>query len=424
MEGGLRVEKDNEMSGLGTAQSTRRRVLALVAQNENQALAYASEGMGGFFAPFGYQTQVIDLLSPQGLQHLSDALLSGEVAFAFGFAGVGSQLLAQDNRSIWTAFRIPFVSFWYDHPSYNYRQHIAASPYILNCYHILDHLQVWQNYLPHHNSAIHLPPPAGPNPLARSVPWAQRERRFMFAKTTYDLKQIVAGWKDYSAPLQQMLWRLIEAAQQDRHLDLSAATAVLFAKIGESITHLDNFMGVVQTVDHYIRAWRGEQMARALCAQHYPADIFGNGWTNLAQELAGQQAGRQGGRVEFLPSFSSQELWPRISRYRLVANVNPLWREGIHERVMNGIASGAVTVTDNSERGDSVLGDLPHYVGFEWTDDRLPHALALAWDKAQDDMDYVDAGTKRVESLVYTAENFMRPLERALQAMCDRAQAA
>lgn len=397
-----------------TAFGGKKRVLALVAQNENQTLANAASGLSGFFSPFGYQTQIIDLLAPDGLAALAAALSSGEVAFAYGFAGIGSQLQDQHGVNIWTALSTPFVAFWYDHPAYNYRQHSVASPYILNCYHIRDHYEVWQRYLPHHNAAIFLPPPAGPNPLAESIPWAARDRRFIFAKTHYNPQQLIASWQGYSAPLRQVLATLIAAAQQDRHLDLAAATEQEFAKLGEPIANFDNFFGVIQTVDHFIRAWRADQLARALRA--YPSDIYGRGWDYLA--------GEPPSHARFHPSFPNSELWPRLTRYRLVANVNPLWREGIHERVMNGIAGGSVVLTDNSERGDSVLGGLPNYIGFEWEVESLQERLALAWERAADGTDYLPASRARLAPLAYTEANFMQPLTAALQALCDRAEAA
>ncbi|MEJ0062314.1 MAG: hypothetical protein WDO70_03715 [Alphaproteobacteria bacterium] len=383
---------------------SRTRILALVGQNENGMLIDSSEGMGRFFTRMGYQHQVIDLLASGGLALLGKALKGGDIAFAYGFAGVGSQLLAGNDVNLWTALRLPFVAFWFDHPSYHYRQHIVSSPYILNCYHIRDHLEARQKYLPPGNAALSLPPTSpGHNPYARATPWAARQRKFFFAKTAYRPEAIAANWNKYPPLLRDMLASLAEQARSDRHLDLAAATAASFGKIGRPLSDLDGFMGVIQEIDRYIRAWRSDRLARALMA--YPVHIYGRGW----DYLAGQSS-----TAEIFPAFPAVDLWRRMTDYRLVANSSPLWRDGVHERVTMGIASGSVTLTDRSEKTDQLFGDLPNYVGFEWNDDDIKQAVALAWDKAHDEADYLDAGELRTTELGYNEANFMRPLEEAL----------
>ncbi|MFY9287994.1 MAG: hypothetical protein WAO98_05785 [Alphaproteobacteria bacterium] len=388
---------------------SRTRIIALVGENENHALYNASEGLGGFFMLQGYQHQIINMMGLDGGTQLTTALKTGDIAFVYGFAGVGSQLSDSKSVNLWTAYQVPFLSFWHDHPAYNYRQHIVPSPYILNCYHVQDHLQVRERYLPSVNSATLLHSAAGPNPPARAHPWKKRSRKFLYVKTAYQPEQIAAKWEEYPLLLRNVLWDLVEQAQKDRNLDLAAAAEILFHKNDHPITDLDAFMGVIQEVDHYIRAWRSDRLARALLA--WPSDIFGRGW----DYLSGQPS-----KATIHPAFPSWQLAPTALRYRLVANSNPLWRDGIHERVIVGIATGCVTLTDHTIKSDKIFGDLPNYVGLEWTDD-IQQSLETAWEKAYDDADYLEASEQRVIQQEYTQENFMRPLEKAITNLLNRA---
>lgn len=388
----------------------RRLVLALVAQNENQTLQHASEGLGIFFAQHGYRQQAINLFDAAGGQQLLAALQSGEVAFVYGFAGVGAQL-TQNGKSLWTLARTPFISFWYDHPAYNYRQHIVASPYILNCYHVEDHWRARIDYLPPVNSSIFIPPPWGLNPWAKNAAWPFRQRVFMFAKTAYDPQQLMAAWQDYPPPLRDLLHQLVEQAKRDRNLDITAAAAQGMQAIGMARDNLDAFMGIIYEIDHYIRHWRSDRIVRALA--HYPTDLYGRGWDYL------QGLSRH---VTIQPAFHNLFLLGQLADYRLIVNTNPLWRHGIHERTMMGIASGCVTLTDRSERSEQLLCDQPHYIGFEW-DDRLDDAVARAWEASRDGVDYRASGAEFAARHAYNAENFLKPLLHGIDVMLDQAEA-
>jgi len=391
---------------------SRNRIIGLVAQNENDALAVVSGSIGHLLSTAGYVWQIINLLAPEGLQELSAALGKDDIAFAFGFAGVGSQL-SKDGANLWTALQVPFVAFWYDHPAHNYRQHMVPSPYILNCYHVRDHYEARLKYLPLNNAAILLPPVGGLNPFARSSPWVQRERTFLFVKTACEPELISRKWQTCSPLLRHVLETLAEQALRNGDLDLADAAAVAFAEAGHPISDFDNFFGVIQEIDNYVRAWRSDRLARALLS--YPSRIVGRGWDYLAQ---------QPGHAEFIPPFPAHELIWRFVNQRLIANSSPLWRDGIHERVVHGIAAGAVTLTDRTEKADRIFGDLPNYIAFDWNSG-LHEAIALAWERAGlDKADYLAAGEQRIrEHLVYDRRNFIEPLETAIGAMLDRAAA-
>ena len=206
-----------------------------------------------------------------------------------------------------------------------------------------------------------------------------------------------------SAELRDMLQALAEQAKRDRNLDLAGATETIFKQGGHPLDDLDNFFGVMQEVDHYIRCWRSDKLARALLP--HTGKIIGGGWDYLSDQPR---------RAEILPPIPAFEVVHRIRAHRLIANSSPLWRDGIHERACMGLLAANVVLSDRTEKSDKILSALPNFVGFDWNED-LGDVVAKAWNCSGDQEDYYDETAKLLnEFLVTDQNNFTRPLEQAI----------
>lgn len=358
-------------------------VIGLVAQNENQALLGASSTLGGGFEA-RYRHRIIDLYRDGGARELLKTLQNERVAFAYGFAGVGSQLQVENGVDLWTAARVPFAALWYDHPCYNYRQHLAASPYVFHCYHVRDHLEARQKHLPAApGSAVLLPMPLETMEYPHNRSLKLRKHAIVFAKTGQSPAAWSEDWRKHPKPLQNVLRSLADLATHDRNIDLADAAKTLFLQNGLAPDDLDLFMGAIQEVDAYVRAWRSDKLARALLP--HPALIVGRGWDYLA---AGSH------KAAFIPPVPSAECWQLIWDSRIVANSNPLWRDGFHERVAGGLVTGSFALTDRTVKSDALFGSLDTYLGFEWHEN-LEDVIADAMRRASDDaFDYIRPANK------------------------------
>jgi len=383
----------------------RNLILALVAQNENQSLLKASELLANDFSRRGYQTSIFDMHAPNSGKRLLQVLKEGQVAFAFAFAGVGARFSIPDGTNLWTAAHVPFVALWHDHPSYNYRQHIVDSSYIVHCYHVLDHLEARQK---------HLPPSSSRSTLLSITydmygesyrpAWAQRNREILFAKTGSSPDAWAEAWKQQPSTLQKILWALAEQAKRDRNIDLTDAALTLFEAQRFPTNDLDTLMSVIQEVDGYVRSWRSDRLVRALLP--HPAHIVGSGWDYLKSEKR---------RADFFDSIPTHDFLGWATHYRILANTNPLWRHGIHERTSLGMCYGAVTLTDRTIKSDYLYGGLPNYAGFEWDDDLedvIGSALRLADDN---DADYFSAAEKTLKERQPNAIDYVLQIEAAVE---------
>lgn len=384
-------------------------VLAILGQNENQALHAGSEWIGRELERRGYQHRIIDMYNPGGGEKLMTLLHSGEIYFVYGYAGVGSQFTLTNGQNLWTASRTPFLSLWHDHPAYNYRQHIVDSPYVIHGYHVQDHLEVRQKFLPSGVSHAFLLPTCfdvADQQFRNS--FRNRTSEIYYAKTGKDPQVYVKDWERHSSQIQAVLWQLVELARNDRNLDVVVQTADLFRNLGQSINDLDLFMGIVAEVDGYIRSWRSDHLARALLA--HPAHIFGRGWDYLKSSNKV--------RAEFYPPISSHEFIMRMRQYRINANSNPLWRDGVHERVSLGFHFGCINLTDRTVKSDSILSGLPNYMAFEWGDDLQDVIADTIRRSAFDDIDYVEiAGKVFNEKNLAKTSDYVSAIERAVATM-------
>lgn len=355
-------------------------VLGLVAENENQALEVAARSYFSMLHKAGYRYEVLDLYQTAGFERLAQALQSGEVAYVYGLAGVGSALPAATGENLWTATRTPFLSLWYDPPCYNYRQHCVDSPFVANLYHVRDHFEAAQNWLPQTRSSRRLlRPPCVINKAYRNKPFKERSQRILFAKTFQPLTYWTDAWAKQPHTLQDILHALAAAAQKNPHIDLCAEASHYFSQAGLDRNNLDVFLGVVQEVDGYVRAWRSEKLARALLP--HPADIVGRGW----DVLAGPEV-----RATLTGPIPADSYITRMQTYRIIANASPLWREGIHERVVLSMQTGALTLTDRSPLSDRAFAGLPTYAPFDWDDEAIHDAVtrALAYANEAETPDY------------------------------------
>lgn len=329
-------------------------ILAFVGQNANQALRWASAGLGGLFGTYGLRTVIINLNDADYGKQLAAELRAGSVLFAFGFAGIGASLEGEQGN-FWDGVGIPFLSLLYDHPAYIIGNHRLAARYVYNCYHVRDFYEAQRDYVRSPQPARLFPQSFAFNPPARQRAWAQRDNHIVYLKTGENPAALAASWADKPPVVRECIQALIRAAQQRNDFYLTDYLAMLFQQAGLAReAHDKEFWYCLQHADRYIRAWRSEQMARAL--QPFPALIYGSGWDYLSPQ----------GQAQFRPAIDSAQMPELFTSSRFVVNTNPFFRHGLHERTVYGLVSGCATLTDANDAGQEIFGGLPHYHTFDW----------------------------------------------------------
>ncbi|WP_426955158.1 glycosyltransferase family protein [Muricoccus radiodurans] len=363
--------------GLGAAPPVTGHVVAVIGQNENGILRESASRFMELLRPLGVAGHVLDLFRPDWPATL-DALLQERVLFAWGPAGVGAHL-PLEGGNLWDALRVPFISVLADHPCIMPRNHHVPALHVANGYMVPDWLAVQRSLIRAPQLSGILPLGVLPNPHRDAIPWRDRPHRMVFVKTGSDPEAWRRRWADFPARIRAVLEESSEAALHGWPREVTEAVSE--AAEGQGLWlegRPEALFGLCYEVDTYVRDVRSTALARALL--HLPAVIHGRGW----EHLAGQAT-----RARFLPALDAALLPTLYAESGFVLNTSPNFTRGIHERVVNGFASGACVVSDANPVMEERFSGLPSFFGVDVMDPDLPDRLAALFHDTTDRGDAV-----------------------------------
>ena len=141
-------------------------------------------------------------------------------------------------------------------------------------------------------------------------------------------------------------------------------------------------------------------------------DIVGDNWEY--SQLYKNKA------FHFHPSCSYQESLSYIANTKTVLNVEPLFREAMHDRITNAFCCGAVIVSDPCEALETNFTDRKEYLGYHFAQLKTQDSFWKLLQAEEKLEEIAIAGQKKYRSL-YAYENRMemllKELEKAVQAM-------
>jgi hypothetical protein len=342
-------------------------VIGIVGENANGCLIAATKGLNEHFSHYGIEGHCINLREPNWSEALASLLADRTPHFCYGFAGIGASLRNGD-ESFWTTHKTPFLSLMYDHPFCNLANHTVASAYVANCYFIGDFLEAQLNFVKHPGENYLLrdafghsaPMRTSPDPAVRRSDWRKRSIPYLFIKTGYDLSRHNGAIISLTRREKGIFHDCLDVLQHsaDHNLTLLAAEHCRQKQIDLDTGH-GSFSKIVLLLERYVRDWRGVQIVEWL--KHKPALIVGDGWDFID---------KTGASATFRASIPATECDQLYRDSRFVLNANPCFRDGYHERIICGLQSGAIAVSDRNRFSDHVFAKLENFVSFDWADAR------------------------------------------------------
>jgi hypothetical protein len=100
-------------------------------------------------------------------------------------------------------------------------------------------------------------------------------------------------------------------------------------------------MHKARLIDKYVREWYREAVLKALLHRGLTIDVMGFRWEMFSKTTPGQLRIHQPG------SYSRQ--LETLGKSCMTLNVQPLFRDGVHDRVMNAMANRSVALTDSCD---------------------------------------------------------------------------
>jgi hypothetical protein len=342
--------------------AARKSIVALVGENENDALVAGSREVLAAIKQPGVDGHIVNLRDPQWTAELG-RLANAGIEFAFGFAGIGAALAHVDpatrtNRSFWDTLRVPFISILADQPAHQPRNHRVASRFVVNGYLFRDFFTLQRRLIRSPQISVVLPQACAPNPRFDKIPWSKRSHRMIFVKSGGDPVAFRAQWAQFPGRLRTILEEASAEALRRPIGDISDLVLSCFASHDLDVgDRHDLVFAVLQQVDLYVRQVHATRMAQALC--RVPAEIIGARWDHIDRTDA---------RARFLPPVNAASLAALYADTQIIVNTMPNFATGTHERVLQGFAAKACVVSDDNDFTRSRFGALPSYFGFDWTD--------------------------------------------------------
>ena len=341
-----------------------RTVIALVGENRNGILECQSRRFNALLEPMGLEGRMVQLGTAGAATELA-TLLQGDIAFAWGYAGVGAQL-ALDGGNLWERVKVPFVSVLADAPFIMPINHHVRSSWVVNGYVYREWLELQRRHVRSAQISALLPMGVIPNEERHRVAWSERPLRMVFVKSGADPDRLRARWDRWPARLRPVLH---DSAAELAALGTGPITDVVERGLAAHDVVLGHnqplLFGLLHELDSYVRALRATTMVRALLP--LPVEVIGDGWDHLVEEP---------GRARFHNAMAAHELDMLYAQTQILLNVTPNFGSGAHERVLRGFAARACVVSDDNDHARTHLHGLPSYHGVEWNAPDLPDRLA------------------------------------------------
>lgn len=181
------------------------------------------------------------------------------------------------------------------------------------------------------------------------VSWKNRKKEVFFPggylkyKTTK--KHILKNVPDI---LQPTIWKIIKNLQKDISISLEDAIKnylqeekFLYDK--DLIDEILRDYGFL--IEEYIARWQRERVIKMLLAKQIPVSVMGANWEVFASELNPEQ--RKFLKV-YVNSMDLRSTTNLMGKYKVVLNIAPNLKDGIHERVSCALESGAYCFTEKN----------------------------------------------------------------------------
>ena len=232
------------------------------------------------------------------------------------------------------------VNYYCDHPMYHAGElgRLGEEWIVLN----LDrkHSSYLKKYFPKFKNAEFIPLSGTPSDRIR--PYGERKIDVLFTGSYHVPKSTLNIPKEGEHFVGMIFWAVWNLLTEAPHMTLDEALENVFARY-EVATDENTFHNVVvemKSVEGGIRWYFREKLICSLLKAGIRVDVFGNGWEQLECEgkenLVIHQEGAQAARRA-------------LGDTKIALNIMPWFKAGMQERIIAGMLSGAVALTDTSE---------------------------------------------------------------------------
>lgn len=232
----------------------------------------------------------------------------------------------------------PFYNYIVDHPLY----HHPVIKIELNNSNVIcidkKHCSYVEQHYPNIKNTIFMP--LGAMKAINEIPYEERSNDVLFSGTY--TPSVRLGMEMNQADLRDDMNLWFEELKGNTSLTQEEALRKLIARTGENMTRQEfaDRLNSYYLADKYLRAYYREKVIQILLENEIDVTVYGYGWDRF--ESSHKEHLIIHNQVSFPVALEV------IADSKIVLNIMPWFKDGIHDRVLSAMANRAVCVTDTS----------------------------------------------------------------------------
>lgn len=355
-----------------------------------------------------FALQVEDTLKRHGIQvekiiKLDSGMVSKKFDAFIGFNSTLTSIKMNNGTYVMDFFQCPFFNIIVDPPYYH---NAILDSHMDNLYCIFldeEHVEYCkQYYLP--CKSVEMGYLIGP--IGNEIPYEKKEIDVLFTGGLYSFEEIKENYlEELPGELAQELFSyLIECGINFPEYSTVEAMEIWLEdhKCEISPNDFNMLMGSVGCkAEYYLRGYYRQKVILALLESGITVHVAGGGWERLLVKAEYKE------NLIHMGSMDMQQTGDITANSKILLNVMPWFKNGIHDRIPTAMYNGAVCVTDSSTYIDSNFQDMENIVLYNLKEiDKLPAKVKWLLDNQTEAKRIAESG-RRKASFEYTWDKFV-----------------
>lgn len=260
----------------------------------------------------------------------------------------GLNLLTKKRDSIWNSLCVDCYDFIVDHPMYYHAALIFPIRQLTFLCVDKYHQKFIQRFYPKVKSIFF--PHAGLKADMPVIPFEERSMDLVFTGAYLIDHDIQFHTQGLSSGLKQIWMECFEMLKSHTHFTLEQTIETCLQKKGIELSNNDlrDTVRLFRDIDGMLRSYVRAKVVKTLADHDIKMHIFGEGW----QYLDCKQE-----NLVIHDRIAFDETIPLMADARIVLNIMPWFKAGVHDRVYTAMLNQSVCLTDRSEYIDQTLQD-------------------------------------------------------------------
>lgn len=288
---------------------------------------------------YGYEVEVCEIdLEDNEIESTLMGYIGKNFDAIIDFNSALPRLVLEDGSRYLDQINAPFFNYIVDHPLY----HHPVIKLDLNCSNVICIDRKHEEYIKKYYSNIHkvIFMPLGAMKALNVTPYEQRKIEVLFSGSYQSSSEMMDQMKAMNA--NETIFLLIKELQKNTNQTQEEALKKILEQRGETISGkaFADCLNTHYLAERYVRACFREKLIQTLLDHHINITVYGTGWEDF------KCSNKEHLIIKNSVSFPvSLEI---IADSKIVLNIMPWFKDGIHDRVLSAMVNGAVCVTDSS----------------------------------------------------------------------------